>query len=175
MGEMRRLKLGDASQLASWRLEMTRLIPNVKSGNQVVVFCPTEAKMQTYYNGHIQGKVNDATLCPRDYECVASPRQPEPGVAKITARALIAIRRRGRSMLEPDFNPKPVAVRIHRCGYISCCQKPICQARVTTVAEKVDAAGRHVRQIELCTRHCDIVIERERSRGSEISDRRDWP
>jgi hypothetical protein len=31
--------------------------------------------------------------------------------------------------------------------------------------EKVDTAGRHVRQIELCAQHCEIVIERERARG----------
>jgi Chalcone isomerase-like len=64
MGEMRRLKLGDASQLASWRLELMRLIPNVKSGDQVVVFCPSEAKTLAYYNGRIRGEVDDATLCP---------------------------------------------------------------------------------------------------------------
>ncbi len=48
-----------------------------------------------------------------------------------------------------------------------------CLACATTVAEKVDSAGRHVRQIELCARHCEIVIVRERARGLEISDRRD--
>ena len=64
MDEMRRLKLGDASQLASWRLEIRRLIPNVKSGDQVVVFCPSDAKTLAYYNGRIQGEVDDATLCP---------------------------------------------------------------------------------------------------------------
>lgn len=63
MDEMRRLKLGDASQLASWSLEMKKLIPNVKSGDQVVVFCPSEAKTLTYYNGRSQGEVDDATLC----------------------------------------------------------------------------------------------------------------
>ena len=35
-----------------------------------------------------------------------------------------------------------------------------------------DAAGRHVRQIELCPQHCEIVIERERTRGLEIWYRR---
>jgi len=45
--------------------------------------------------------------------------------------------------------------------------------RATTVAEKVDGAGRHVRQIELCARHCEVVIKRERARGFEISDRRE--
>jgi hypothetical protein len=41
------------------------------------------------------------------------------------------------------------------------------------IAEKIDAAGRHVRQIELCPQHCDIVVERERARGLEICDRRE--
>ena len=64
MDEMRRLKLGDASQLASWRVEMKQLMPNVNSGDQVVVFCPNDAKTLMYYNGRSQGAVNDATLCP---------------------------------------------------------------------------------------------------------------
>jgi hypothetical protein len=34
--------------------------------------------------------------------------------------------------------------------------------RATSIAEKVDAAGRHAGQVELCERHCEIVIERER-------------
>ena len=64
MSEMRRLNLGDQSQLASWRLEIVRLIPNLKSGDQVVVFCPSEAKTVAYYNGRVLGEVDDATLCP---------------------------------------------------------------------------------------------------------------
>ena len=28
-----------------------------------VVFCPSEAKTEAYYNGRIQGEVDDATLC----------------------------------------------------------------------------------------------------------------
>src|ERR1035441_677954 len=71
-------------------------------------------------------------------------------------------------MLQPDFDPRPTAVRTHRCGYISRCKKPRCQERATLIAEKVDGAGRHVRQIELCTRHCDVVIACERKRGLEV-------
>jgi len=63
-------------------------------------------------------------------------------------------------MLEPDFDPAPTAVRIHRCGYISPCRARSLPGARTLIAEKVDAAGRHVRQIELCARHCQIVIER---------------
>ncbi len=64
MDEMRRLKLGDASQIASWRGELKQLMPNVNSGDQIVIFCPTDAKTLMFYNGRFQGQVNDATLCP---------------------------------------------------------------------------------------------------------------
>jgi hypothetical protein len=33
---------------------------------------------------------------------------------------------------------------------------------------------RPLRQIELCDRHSDVVIARERERGLEILDRRNW-
>lgn len=75
-------------------------------------------------------------------------------------------------MLQPDFDPAPTTVRIHRCGYVSPCRAHRCLKRATLIAEKVDTAGRHVRQIELCALHCEVVIERERSRGLEICDRR---
>jgi hypothetical protein len=75
-------------------------------------------------------------------------------------------------MLQPDFDPAPTTVRIHQCKYVLPCRARRCLKRATLVAEKTDVAGRHVRQIELCLLHCEIVIERERSRGLEISDRR---
>ncbi len=78
-------------------------------------------------------------------------------------------------MLQPDFDPAPTTLRIHRCGYVFKCKARTCLNRATLIAEKVDGAGRHVRQIELCERHCKIVIERERTRGLEICDRRgEW-
>ncbi len=76
-------------------------------------------------------------------------------------------------MLEPDFDPAPTAVRIYRCGYVSPCRALECPRRATLIAEKVDAAGRHVRQIELCDRHAQAVVACERTRGFEIFDRRD--
>src|ERR1035437_7275266 len=75
-------------------------------------------------------------------------------------------------MLQPNFDPSPTAVRIHRCGYVAQCKARGCMKRATLIAEKIDTAGRHVREIELCPQHCNIVIERERSRGLEICDRR---
>lgn len=76
-------------------------------------------------------------------------------------------------MLAPDFSPAAVAVRIYRCGYVIKCKARSCLRRASIVAERVDSAGRHKGQIELCDAHCRFVIERERSRGLEISDRRD--
>jgi hypothetical protein len=76
-------------------------------------------------------------------------------------------------MLQPNFDPEPTEVRIYRCGYVSQCKARGCQIRAALIAEKVDTAGRHVRQIELCPLHCEIVIERERARGLEICDRRE--
>jgi hypothetical protein len=82
MDEMRRLNLGDASQLAGWRREMKRLMPGVKSGDQVVVFCPSEAKTLVYYNGRSQGEVDDATLCPAIMNVWLHPRSQSKEMRK---------------------------------------------------------------------------------------------
>jgi hypothetical protein len=71
-------------------------------------------------------------------------------------------------MLQPNFNPEPVAVRIHRCKYVSRSKACGCPKRATLIAEKGDGVGRHLRQIELCLAHYKIVIDRERARGLEI-------
>ncbi len=92
-------------------------------------------------------------------------------IARIDDAAVIE----DEAMLEPDFNPAPTAVQIGRCGYSAPCRAPRCTAgRATVVLRKIDAAGRPVRQIELCYRRAEGVITRERTRGFEIFDRRDW-
>jgi|SRR5271155_4486808 len=79
------------------------------------------------------------------------------------------------SVARPCFSRTSIPTRppfvIHPCGYISHCRARGCPKRGTLIAEKVDVAGRHIRQIELCARHCEVVIERERARGLEICDR----
>ena len=64
MDEMRSLNLGDGSRLTAWRQEMKRLIPNVRAGDQMVVFCPSDGRTFVYYNGSPRGEVDDTTLCP---------------------------------------------------------------------------------------------------------------
>ena len=75
-------------------------------------------------------------------------------------------------MVQPNFDPAPTAVRIHRCKYVSPRRARNCLKCATLIAEKFDTAGRHVRLIELCALHCQIVIEREQANGLEISYRR---
>jgi hypothetical protein len=78
-------------------------------------------------------------------------------------------------MLEPNFDPVPTTIQIGRCGYLCPCRAPRCaRNRATIVLRKIDAAGRPVRQIELCDRHAQVVIARERACGFEIFDRPDW-
>jgi len=78
-------------------------------------------------------------------------------------------------MREPNFDPVPTAVQIGRCGYPVACRAPRCAtSRATIALRKIDAAGRPVRRIELCDRHADAVIARERKRGFDVFDRRDW-
>ena len=38
-------------------------------------------------------------------------------------------------MLQPDFDPAPTTVRIHRCGYVSKCKARGCLTRATLIAE----------------------------------------
>ena len=75
-------------------------------------------------------------------------------------------------MLEPDFNPEPAGVQVYRCAYFSPCRAPKCRPlRATVILRKLDAAGRPLRQIELCDAHGDLVIARERARGLDIRER----
>ena len=53
-------------------------------------------------------------------------------------------------MFQLDFYSAPTEVRIFRCGYVSQCKARDCPMRATPIAEKVDGAGRHCRQVELC-------------------------
>lgn len=66
---------------------------------------------------------------------------------------------------DDDSNPEATTVRIHRRGYVSKSKKHGCLEPATLITEKVDGAGRHIRQIELCPRHCEVVIESARASG----------
>jgi Chalcone isomerase-like len=64
IAQMRDLKLGDARQLGIWQAEMKKLIPNVKQGDQVVIFCSDTNRTLSYLNNSSTGEVDDPSFCP---------------------------------------------------------------------------------------------------------------
>lgn len=64
IAEMRDLKLGDDSKLRLWQAEMTKLIPNVQQGDQIVIFCSDANKTLAYLNDSKTGEIDDPSLCP---------------------------------------------------------------------------------------------------------------
>jgi hypothetical protein len=64
IAEMRDLKVGDESKLRIWQAEMTKLIPNVKQGDQIVIFCSDANRTLSYLNDSSTGEVDDPSFCP---------------------------------------------------------------------------------------------------------------
>ncbi len=64
VSEMRDLKVGDANKLRLWQTEMTKVIPNVKQGDQVVIFCTDATRTLVYLNASSTGEVDDPSFCP---------------------------------------------------------------------------------------------------------------
>lgn len=63
--EMRLQKGGNDAKLAGWASEMRRVIPSVRPGDQVVIFCPADNKTTlVYLNGAQHGLIEDPALCP---------------------------------------------------------------------------------------------------------------
>jgi len=64
IAEMRDLKVGDERQLGIWQAEMMRLIPNVRQGDQIVIFCSDTSRTLSYLNDSSIGAVDDPSFCP---------------------------------------------------------------------------------------------------------------
>jgi Chalcone isomerase-like len=64
IAEMRDLKVGDERQLGIWQAEMMRLIPNVRQGDQIVIFCSDTNRTLSYLNDSTIGAVDDPSFCP---------------------------------------------------------------------------------------------------------------
>ncbi len=62
--EMRDLKVGDESKLKTWQAEMTKVIPNVRPGDQIVIFCSDTNRTLVYLNDSSTGEVDDPSFCP---------------------------------------------------------------------------------------------------------------
>jgi hypothetical protein len=64
IAELRDLKVGDESKLRIWRAEMKKVLPNVRQGDQVVIFCADSNRTLAYLNNSSTGEVDDPSFCP---------------------------------------------------------------------------------------------------------------
>jgi len=49
--------------------------------------------------------------------------------------------------MDLDLDPTPATVELAHCEYVAPCRKKNCRERATTIARKIDAVGRFIRQI----------------------------
>ena len=64
IAHMRDLKVGDERQLGIWQAEMKKLVPNLKQGDQIVIFCPDNKRTLAYLNNSSTGAIDDPSFCP---------------------------------------------------------------------------------------------------------------
>jgi hypothetical protein len=64
IAHMRDLKVGDERQLGIWQAEMRKLVPNLKQGDQIVIFCPDNKRTLAYVNDSSTGAIDDPSFCP---------------------------------------------------------------------------------------------------------------
>ncbi|MGC2492017.1 chalcone isomerase family protein [Candidatus Binatus sp.] len=86
IAEMRDLKLGDERQLAIWRAEMKKLIPNVQQGDQIVIFCSDTGRTVSYLNNSSTGEVDDPSFCPAVMNVWLHPQTKHQAVRKSLLR-----------------------------------------------------------------------------------------
>ena len=64
ISQMRDFKVGDESKLKTWQAEMNKVIPDVRPGAQIVIFCPDTNRTLVYLNDSSTGDVHDPSFCP---------------------------------------------------------------------------------------------------------------
>jgi hypothetical protein len=86
IGEMRDLKVGDTRQLKAWQAELDRIIPNVRAGDQVVIFCSDANRTLVYLNDASNGEVDDPSFCPAVMSVWLHPQTKHRAVRKSLLR-----------------------------------------------------------------------------------------
>jgi len=86
IAEMRDLKVGDARQLGIWQAEMKKLIPNVRKGDQVVIFCSDTNRTVAYLNNSSTGEVDDPSFCPAVMSVWLHPQTKHQAIRKSLLR-----------------------------------------------------------------------------------------
>jgi len=86
IAEMRNLKVGDENQIRIWQAEMKKIIPNVKPGDQVVIFCTDTNRTLGYLNNANIGEVDDPSFCPAVMSVWLHPRTKHQALRKSLLR-----------------------------------------------------------------------------------------
>lgn len=82
IGEMRDLRVGDESKLRTWQAELKKVIPDVRPGDQVVIFCSDANRTLVYLNNSSNGEVDDPSFCPAIMSVWLHPQTKHQGVRK---------------------------------------------------------------------------------------------
>ncbi len=61
--EMRDERAATPAQTAQWRGQMMSLMPELKNGDQMVVFCTEKQSTMIFYNGDKRGEIVDPKFC----------------------------------------------------------------------------------------------------------------
>jgi hypothetical protein len=86
IAEMRDLKVGDESKLRIWQAEMKKLIPNVRQGDQIVIFCSDTSRTLSYLNNSSIGEVDDPSFCPAVMSVWLHPQTKHQAIRKSLLR-----------------------------------------------------------------------------------------
>ena len=84
--EMRHVKVGDERQLRTWQREMAKIIPSVRAGDQVVIFCSNANRTLVYLNDSGNGEVDDPSFCPAVMSVWLHPQTKHQAVRKSLLR-----------------------------------------------------------------------------------------
>lgn len=80
--EMNRLGVGTPQQRQEWRSQLQRLLPSVKSGDQVVIFCAPNHKTFFFYNGRERGELDDPAFGAAFFSIWLDPRASNAALRK---------------------------------------------------------------------------------------------
>ena len=96
IAEMRDLKVGDESKLRVWQGELKTVIPNVRQGDQIVIFCPDTNRTIGYLNESKHRRDQRSVILPGDHERVATSANQASVDAEIPAPAVMKCGDRSR-------------------------------------------------------------------------------
>ncbi len=86
IAEMRDLKVGDESKLSAWEAEMRKVVPNLNSGDQIVIFCSLSNRTLVYFNDSSIGEIDDPSFCPAVMSVWLHPQTKHQAIRKSLLR-----------------------------------------------------------------------------------------